>query len=114
EVVRKDEEFGLYRGSHRGGTDVPSVLLLAPVSTRPALETIRRIEHEYSLRDALSSAWAVRSLALSRDLGQPTLVLEDPGGELLDRLVGGPMEWPLFLRTARVSPPHSARSTRAG
>src|SRR5262249_50921791 len=100
EVVRKDEEFSLYRGSHRGRTEVPSVLLLAPVSSRPALETIRRIEHEYSLRDALSSAWAVRSLALSQDLGPPTLVLEDPGGETLDRLVRGPMEMTLFLRIA--------------
>jgi hypothetical protein len=46
---------------------------------QPALETLRKIEHEYSLRDELDSAWAVRPLALSEHRGQTTLVLEDPG-----------------------------------
>src|SRR6266446_5480487 len=67
---------------------------------QPALATLKKIEHEYSLRDELDSAWAVRSLALSEQRGQTTLVLEDPGGEPLDRFLPGPMQMPQFLRFA--------------
>jgi hypothetical protein len=58
--LRKDEEFVLYRTEHSKHPGLPSVLLLTPTSTRPALETLKKIEHEYSLRDELDSAWAVR------------------------------------------------------
>ena len=98
--LRKDEEFVLYRGAHSSQPSSPSVLLLAPASIGPALETLRKIEHEYSLRDELDSAWAVRPLALSEQRGQTTLVLEDPGGEPLDRFLPGPMEMTQFLRFA--------------
>jgi serine/threonine protein kinase len=60
----------------------------------------KKIEHEYSLRDELDSAWAVRPLALSELRGRTTLVLEDPGGETLDRFLSGPMEIIQFLRLA--------------
>src|SRR5712692_5703660 len=60
----------------------------------------KKIEHEYSLRDELDSAWAVRPLAISEHHGQMTLVLEDPGGETLDRFLPGPMELTRFLRFA--------------
>src|SRR6476646_5085198 len=66
----------------------------------PALDTLKKLEHEYSLRDELDSAWAVRSLAVSEQRGQTTLVLEDPGGETLDRFLRGPMEMTQFLRFA--------------
>jgi PAS domain S-box-containing protein len=67
---------------------------------RPGLETLKKIEHEYSLRDELDSAWAVRPLAVSEQRGQTTLVLQDPGGETLDRFLAGPMEMTPFLRIA--------------
>src|SRR5437773_1442601 len=63
EPLRKDEEFILYRGQHRNHVDAPSVLLLTPVSTRPAPESLERMEHEYSLRAELDLSWAVRPLA---------------------------------------------------
>src|SRR5690348_10505217 len=85
---------------HSNHSGLPSILLLAPASMRPAPETIRKIEYEYSLRDELDSAWAVRPLALSEQRGQMALVLEDPGGETLDRLLPGPMELTQFLRFA--------------
>jgi PAS domain S-box-containing protein len=100
EAHRRDEEFVLYRGEHPNQPGSPSVFLLAPVSMQPALETLRKIEYEYSLRDELDSAFAVRSLALSEQRGQMTLELEDPGGETLDRLLAGPMEITRFLRFA--------------
>ena len=76
------------------------VLLLVPTSTRPPLETLRKLEHEYSLRDELDSAWAVRPVARSEQSGRTTLVLEDPGGETLDRFLPGPLEMTQFLRVA--------------
>src|SRR3984885_15799406 len=100
EAIRRDEEFVLYRGEHPDQSGSPSVLLLAPASMQPALGSIKKIEHEYSLRDELDSSWAVRPLALSDQPGQMTLVLEDPGGETLDRLLPGPMELTQFLRFA--------------
>jgi PAS domain S-box-containing protein len=100
EALREDEEFVLYRGAHSNQPDSASVLLLAPASTHPVLETLKKIDHEYSLRDELDSAWAVRSLALSQQRGQMMLVLEDPGGETLDRSLSGPMEITQFLRLA--------------
>jgi serine/threonine protein kinase len=96
---REDEEFILYRG-HAKQAEAPSVLLLAPVSIRPALESLKKIEHEYSFRSELDATWAVRPLALSQYNEQRVLVLENPGGEPLNRLVQGPMEMRQFLRFA--------------
>src|SRR5580658_4498100 len=65
EALRSDEEFVRYRGKPSNLPGSPSVLFLAPASMQPSLETLKKIEHEYSLRDELDSAWAVRPLALS-------------------------------------------------
>ena len=100
EALRKDEEFVLYRGEHPNQPGSPSILLLAPALLQPGLETLRKLAHEYSLRDELDSAWAVQSVALSEQPGQTMLVLEDPGGEPLDRFLPGPMPMPQFLRLA--------------
>src|SRR5215471_18810094 len=100
EPLRRDEEFVLYRGEPAEQAGSPSVLLLAPASTRPTLETLEKIGHEYSLRHELDSAWAVRPLAVSYQQGQTTLVLEDPGGRTLDQILPGPMEMTRFLRLA--------------
>src|SRR5260370_23565659 len=59
---------------------------------QPALGSIKKIEHEYSLRDELDSSWAVRPLALSDQPWQMTLVLEDTGGETLARVLPWPIE----------------------
>src|SRR5262249_29516253 len=98
ETIRSDEEFRLDRGRQPGSPDAASVLLLSPVATQPALGTLDRIEHQFALRDELDSAWAVRPRALSQYRGRPALVLENPGGETLDRLIAGPMEMTQFLR----------------
>ena len=70
EVLRRDEEFVLHRGEPSNQPCSPSVLLLAPASMAPALETLKKLAHEYSLRDELDSAWAVRPLALSENAGR--------------------------------------------
>ena len=80
EALRDDGEFTLYR-AHSKQTKLPSVLLLARDSTRPSLETLEKIDQEYSLRSELNPAWAMRPLALSERGARTTVVLEDPGGE---------------------------------
>jgi len=97
--LRDDGEFILYR-AHAKQTELPSVLLLTPGSTRPSPETLQKIDHEYSLRSELDSAWAVRPLELSERGAQMTLVLEDPGGETLDGFLSGAMEMTQFLGCA--------------
>ena len=102
ETLRKDGEFILYRGQHRSRIDavLPPVLVVAPVSERPAPGSLRRMEHEYTLRAELDPGWAVRPLALAPHQGRTVLVLANPGGEPLERLLGRPMAVAPFLRVA--------------
>ena len=99
ETLREDEEFAFCRGRKDDG-ELPTILLVAPVSEHPVPAILERLEHEYSLRDELVSDWAARPLTLVRREGRPMLILEDPGGEPLDRLLGEPMELSRFLRFA--------------
>ena len=102
ETLRKDGEFIVYRGQHRRHTDAspPSILAVTPVLERPALASLRRMEHEYAFQAALDPGWAVQPLALASHDGRTTLVLSDPGGEPLDRLLGQPMALTQCLRAA--------------
>jgi len=77
-----------------------AVLLVAPAVDHPSRSRLDRLTHEYELKDELDSAWAARPLALMRDAGRTVLVLDDRGGEPLDRLLGEPMEVGRFLRVA--------------
>src|SRR4029077_14884065 len=56
--------------------------------------------HEYGLKDELDGAWAVRPLELVHEVGRTMLVLEDLGGEPLERLLGAAMELERVLRLA--------------
>src|SRR3954451_12425977 len=77
-----------------------AVLLVAPAADHPSRSRLDRLTHEYELKDELDGAWAARPLAIMRDAGRAVLVLDDPGGEPLDRLLGVPMEVERFLRLA--------------
>ena len=98
EQLREDGDLVLCRRAQDGGR-LP-VLTVAPAVERPMPASLLRLEHEYELRNDLDSTWSARPLALVRHHGQPTLVLEDPGGEPLTRLLGCPMEPAAFLRIA--------------
>jgi len=101
ETVRSDDAVQLLRGRHRSiGASAPSILLVRPVSERPTPATLERLEHEHSLARDLDSAWAVRPISLTRLQERTALVLEDPGGQPLDRLLGKPLELGQFLRVA--------------
>ena len=86
-------DFALFRGF---GDGLDPVLLACANDASPA--SLERLEHEYALRTELDAAWAARPLALSRYDGRLTLVLEDPGGDPLDRLLEQPLGIPEFLR----------------
>jgi PAS domain S-box-containing protein len=61
---------------------------------------VRRLEHEYALRAALDGHWAARPLLLTERRNRVALVLDDPGGQPLDQLVGEALEIERFLRLA--------------
>ena len=77
-----------------------SVLIVLPAADRPSRSSLDRLTHEYGLKGELDRAWAVRPLELVRDGDRAMLVLEDPGGVPLDRLLGRPMETAQILRIA--------------
>src|SRR5262249_43874059 len=100
DAVRTDAEFVLGRGRNPTTSSAVSILALAPVLEHPAPELLRRLEHEYALSAELDPAWAVRPIVLTRNQGRSTLILEDPGGQPLDRLLGAPIECGQFLKIA--------------
>src|SRR5215813_12159855 len=77
-----------------------AVLVVAPAAEHPSRSNLDRLAHEYELKDELDSAWAVRPLELVREANRTMLVLEDAGGEPLERLLGVPMEAGRFLHLA--------------
>ena len=77
-----------------------AVLIVQPAVEHPSRSSLDRLAHEYELKDQLDGAWAVRPLDLVHDAGRTVLVLEDAGGEPLDRLLGAPMEVGRFLGLA--------------
>src|SRR5260370_34331729 len=83
EPLREGADFTLYRGRHHGN---PSpVLAIALSAEHPSPQSVRRLEHEYSLAADLDPACAAKPLALTRHEGRTILVLKDPGGEPLVR-----------------------------
>src|SRR5260370_40088196 len=78
--------------------DRNAVLAVLPAAEHPTPGSLNRLTHEYGLKEDLDDAWAVRPLELVRERGRTMLVLEDPGGEPLDGLLGPPMERRRFLR----------------
>ncbi|HEX4164384.1 MAG TPA: AAA family ATPase [Bryobacteraceae bacterium] len=98
EKLHDDGEFILSRGWREDRRS--SLLVVAPASERPAPTSLRRLEHAYELRDVLDPTWAARPLELSNHRGQLMLLLEDPGGEVLERFLGRPLELTQFLRVA--------------
>src|SRR5580692_8977178 len=91
----REGDISLYRGS---GSGVASILLVAAEET--SLGCVERLQHEYALKAELDGDWAARPVALTHHNGAMALVLEDPGGAPLDRLLGRPLDVSHFLRIA--------------
>src|SRR6266851_1933471 len=101
QVLWEDGERVVCRGWRMNADgDRCAVLTVRPAAEHPISASLDCLVHEHELKDELDGAWAVRPLALERDLGRPMLVLEDPGGEFLEGLLGRPMPVGLFLRLA--------------
>ena len=102
EPLREGAEFTLYRGKERGN-QLP-ILAVAVAAEQPSPESLRRLEHEYSLAPELDADWAAQPLALTRHQGRAALILNDPGGETLDRVIeqhqGQPIDLTRFLNLA--------------
>jgi PAS domain S-box-containing protein len=102
EPLREGADFTLYRGRERGSR-MP-VLIVATTAEEPSPQSLRRLEHEYSLAAELIEAWAAKPLSLTRHKGRTVLVLTDPGGEPLDWILeqnqGQPLDLTHLLRIA--------------
>src|ERR1700694_1553968 len=100
-VLWEDGERVLCRGWRDDGDgDWTAVLAVLSASQRPTPGLVDRLVHEYGLKDKLDGRSAVLPLALVREHGRTILLLDDPGGEPLARLLGQPMEMGRFLRFA--------------
>ena len=99
-TIRQDGEFILYRCLRQTDSDKspPSILALSPLMERPDLATIRKIEHEFSFKDELDPAWAIRPIGLTQHQNRTMLLFEDPNGQPLDQLPVRPIELKQFLR----------------
>jgi predicted ATPase len=91
----REGDNALYRGSGKG---LAPILLVAAEET--SLGCVERLEHEYALKGELDADWAARPVALTHHNDRMTLVLADPGGAPLDRLLGRPLDVSHFLRIA--------------
>src|SRR5712692_8633222 len=102
EPLREGADSTLYRGRQRGNPS--SVLAIALSAKQPSPQSLRRLEHEFSLAAELDPAWAAKPLTLTRHEGRTILLLNDPGGEPLDGILerdhGQPLELTRFLHIA--------------
>jgi PAS domain S-box-containing protein len=91
----REGDIALHRGAANG---LPPILLVAAEET--SLGCIERLEHEYALKGELDADWAARPITLTHHNDRVALVLEDPGGMPVDRLLGRPLDISHFLRIA--------------
>src|ERR1700720_4894920 len=91
----REGDVALYRGS---GNGLAPILLVAAEET--SLGCVERLEHEHALKSELDADWAARPITMAHYNDRLTLVLEDPGGAPLARLLGRPLEVSHFLRIA--------------
>src|ERR1700722_13254885 len=115
QVLWEDGERVVGRGWHLDPDGNRSaVLAVLPTAKHPTAATLERLAHECGLKDELDAAWAVRPLGLCQERARTMLVLEEPGGELLETLLGQPMPLGLFLCVARGVAEAVARLHRCG
>src|SRR5713101_2230620 len=100
QVLWEDGDRVFCRGESHADGYRAAVLAVLPAAEHPTPATLDRLAHEFQLKEELDGAWAVRPLELIREGGRTALVLEDPGGEPLERLLGAALETGRFLQLA--------------
>jgi PAS domain S-box-containing protein len=95
EPLQEKAGFTLYRGRERA-SQMP--ILAVAISAEQSLpQSLQRLEHEFSLASELDAAWAAQPLKLTRYRGRTALILRDPGGEPLDRVIEQNRKQPIDL-----------------
>src|SRR5262249_42314080 len=73
-------------------------LAVLPATDPPTRGCLRRLEHEYELKEHVDAGWALRPLELVRGRGATALVLAYQDGQPLERMIARPIEVGAFLR----------------
>ena len=76
--------------------DRTALLAVISASEQPTPNCLDCLAHECALKDELDSAWAVQPLEIVPDRGRTMLLLEDSGGEPLNRQLGAVWRWGAF------------------
>jgi PAS domain S-box-containing protein len=100
QILWEDGERVFSRTRRQADGGAETLLIARPAVEQPSPASLYRFVHEFDLKDELDRAWAVRPLELVRDGAGTLLLLEDPGGEPLDRLLGAPLPPERFLPLA--------------
>ncbi len=82
----REETFLLMRSAERSGGG--SVLIVAPSAHEPSAESVARLQRAFRLRHEIDPAWGTKPIAVTVHEGRPALLLEDPGGVMLESLLG--------------------------
>jgi PAS domain S-box-containing protein len=98
-VMWEDGDRVFCRG-RRDNAERDAVLVVLPAAEQPTFDSLNRLTREYELKDDLDRAWAARPVALTRYNDRVALVLEDPGGAPIDRVLGRPLGVSHVLRIA--------------
>jgi PAS domain S-box-containing protein len=112
EILWRDKERTIYRGFRPHGSDPRTAVLAVRPTHSGAHECHERLASEFRFRVHLDEAWAVRPLNYLRDAH--TLLLADPGGELLAADTGVPLDFEAFLKLAVALADTVARMHAAG
>ena len=100
EILWEDGERRFFRVRRHANGSARTCIAVAPAAEHPSPGCVFRLNQEFALRGFLEDGWALCPLELRLHHGRPILVLQDPGGEPLERSMGAPMETGRFLRTA--------------
>ncbi len=84
EVLCRERDRVLWRARSEA---LGPVLVLVPTEEEPPPQVLSRFRHEFSLKDKLDGGWAVRPAILAERSGSVEMLLEDPGGITLDRML---------------------------
>ena len=89
EILHQDSEFALYRGlvTEGGSSQYSSILISMPISKTARPDHIHMLQQELVLRTELDPEWAATPIALVEYGGRTALILEDPQGEPLTRII---------------------------
>jgi len=112
-VLLEDDERLVLRAPHGLAGDLAPVLIVRPKAELTQTSMAPRIANEYALRSHLDSSWAAHPRALLQD-DLTSLVLDDPGGEVLLNQIDGPIPVGRFLRVAMAIAEAVGRMHQAG